>query len=198
MCQFVESIQLKDGHFKRLELHQNRLQKAMTKFYPTEKLIDLAESLGTTIIPTEGLFKCRVFYDSNIRKIEFTPYIRREINSLKIVETDIESHAYKLENRIEFNSAFAQRGDCDDILLVKSGLLTDTSYCNIALYDGKNWFTPRIPLIFGVNRADLINNQILIEMDIKMGDLKDYTQISLFNAMIEFKELVLNVTSIYT
>lgn len=57
MCRFVESIQLKDGEFKRLELHQERIRKAMKDFYPTDKVIDLAEYLNHTSFPVEGIYK---------------------------------------------------------------------------------------------------------------------------------------------
>ena len=87
MCRFVESIQLKDGQFKRLDLHQMRLEKAISKFYPNEKVIDLTESLKNRSFPTKGLFKFRIVYDFVIRNVEFAPYIRREIRSLKLIET---------------------------------------------------------------------------------------------------------------
>ena len=196
MCRFVESIQLKDGEFKRLELHQARLQKAMEDFYPNEKVINLADSLKQASFPTDGLFKCRVVYDSAIRQIEFAPYVRREIHSLRLVETELESFHYKLEDRSGFNVAFAQRGDCDDVLLVKNGFLTDSSYANIALFDCENWYTPRVPLLFGVNRAQLLLEGKLIEKDIKPTELMNFQYISLFNAMIEFEEVKLEISSI--
>ena len=196
MCRFIESIKLQEGVFKRLELHQERVRKAMMDFYPNVKVLDLSEILSNTSFSTEGIYKYRIVYDTELHSLEFTPYIRREIRSLKLVETDMESLPYKLEDRTGYNSAFAQRGDCDDVLLMKNGLLTDTSYCNIALFDGENWFTPRIPLLYGVNRAQLIAQGILIEKDIPVAELKNYRQIALFNAMIEFGEIVLYVDKI--
>ncbi|HEY6915657.1 MAG TPA: aminotransferase class IV, partial [Paludibacter sp.] len=80
---------------------------------------------------------------------------------------------------------------------VKNGLLTDTSYCNIALYDGQNWFTPRVPLLYGVNRAELLLEEKLIEKDIAVEELKSYEKIALFNAMIEFGEVVLDIDKIF-
>ena len=196
MCRFIESIKLQEGVFKRLELHQERVRKAMMDFYPNVKVLDLSEILSNTSFPTKGIYKYRIVYDTELHSLEFTPYIRREIRSLKLVETDMESLPYKLEDRTGYNSAFAQRGDCDDVLLMKNGLLTDTSYCNIALFDGENWFTPRIPLLYGVNRAQLIAQGILTEKDIPVAELKNYRQIALFNAMIEFGEIVLYVDKI--
>lgn len=198
MCRFIESIKLQDGDFKRLELHQARIRKAFEAFYPNEKVFDLAEFLSQSDFPTEkGIFKCRIVYDAEIRQLEFSQYIMRPINSLRLVETEIESLPYKLEDRSLYNEAFAQRNDSDDVLLVKSGLLTDTSYCNIALFNGNNWFTPRIPLLYGVNRAEFLNKGKLIEKDIKVLELRDYQKIALFNAMIEFGELMLEIDKVF-
>jgi 4-amino-4-deoxychorismate lyase len=36
-----------------------------------------------------------------------------------------------------------RRGACDEVLIVKDGCLTDTSYTNIALWDGHRWVLPR-------------------------------------------------------
>lgn len=198
MCRFIESIKLQDGNFKRLELHQARIRKAFKAFYPNEKVFDLAEFLSKSDFPTEkGIFKSRIVYDAEIRQLEFNPYVMRPINSLRLVGTEIESLPYKPEDRSLFNAAFALREDCDDVLFVKNELLTDTSYCNVALFDGNNWFTPRIPLLYGVNRAELLNEGKLAEKDIKLHKLKDYQQIALFNAMIEFGELVLEIDKVF-
>jgi len=197
MCRFIESIQLNNGEFKRLELHQERIRKAMMDYYPTYRIIDLSESLYNTNFPIQGLYKCRVVYDSEIREIEYTSYLRREIHSLRLVETDMESHPYKMENRSELNAAFALRGECDDIILVKNGCLTDTSFTNIAFFDGVKWFTPRIPLIYGVNRAELIEQGVLTEKDISLSGLVNFYRVSLFNAMNEFGTIELDVSSIW-
>ena len=196
MCRFVESIKLKDGVFYRLQLHQQRVNKAFEAFYPTREPIDVVETLFQTVFPQEGVYKCRLVYDSDLQSLDIAPYVRREIRSLKLVETTQESLPYKQEDRTEFNAAFAQRGGCDDVLLVKDGLLTDTSYCNIALYDGENWYTPRTPLLYGVNRMQLLSDGKLMEKDIKASELMNFQYISLFNAMIEFGELQLDVSAI--
>ena len=38
----------------------------------------------------------------------------------------------------------------DEILITRNGLLTDTSIANIALFNGKEWHTPKHPLLKGV------------------------------------------------
>ena len=196
MCRFFESIKLQDGEFNHLNLHQERVKKAMADFYPKLKVIDLAEFLQQTSFPVEGIYKCRLVYDSEIRQVEFVKYVKREIRSLRLVEINIKSLPYKLEDRSEIAAAMVQRGDCDDVLLVKDKLITDTSFSNIAFFDGKKWFTPRIPLIFGVNRSHLLKQGALIEKDITPNDLLNFQRVALFNAMNEFGNIELDISSI--
>lgn len=196
MYRFIESIQLNQGQFKRLDFHQARMNEVRKLFFPSKDSINLTGYLNNTDFPCDGLLKCRIVYDSEIRLVEFIPYSKREIHTLKLVNSDIESYPYKPENRTGYNLAFEQRANCDDVIIVRNGLLTDSSYCNIALFDGNCWVTPRTPLIHGVNRAELLVNKKIQEKDISVDDLKNYTQIALFNAMIEFGEIILETNKI--
>jgi len=196
MCRFVESIKLKDGVFFRLKYHQERVNKTFENYFPDEDPIKIFDSLNQVVLPGEGVFKLRLVYDTDVLSLDFSPYVRREIKSLKLVETAIESSPYKFEDRNAYNSAFENREKCDDVLLVRNGLLTDTSYCNIALFDGEKWITPKEPLIYGTNRAETMVNELIVEDDIKVEDLQKFKKICLFNAMIEFEELVLDIRSI--
>jgi 4-amino-4-deoxychorismate lyase len=197
MCRFIESIKLLDGIFYRLEFHQMRMNICSELFYPDADFIHLQSALTNSHSPQSGLFKCKVTFDSEILKIEYFPYKKRKINSLRIVPTEIESLPYKNEDRKDYNLSFGLRGKYDDVLLVRKGLLTDTSICNIALFDGLSWLTPAKPLIYGVNRASLLEEGKIIEKDIKQDELKNFSKIRLFNAMIEFGEIELKISDIH-
>jgi len=196
MYRFLESIQLNNGEFKRLSYHQARVDYVLKTYFPDKPAISLQEFLSKLNFPIHGLFKCRIVFTNEIQSIEFQPYIMRTIETLKLVEIDLKSTFFKSENREKLNEAFLQKGNCDDVLLVKEDFLTDTSYCNIALYNGENWITPRKPIIYGVNRAELVEKNVIIEGNIKVSDLKDYSSIRLFNAMIEFGDLEIEMKNI--
>lgn len=198
MCQFLETIQLNNGVFQRLALHEIRVQRAVNANFPSNLFsINLKSELFKTEFPTKGFYKCRVIYDTEIKLIEYQAYNTPVIQSLKILPTQILSLPYKLADRINYQAAFAQRGDCDDVILVKDGLLTDTSYCNIALYDGLNWVTPKTPLVFGVNRAQLLAENNIIEKDILLADLYQYSVVSLFNALNEHKSILIPIDKLH-
>ena len=84
----------------------------------------------------------------------------------------------------------------DDVLIVRRGWLTDTSICNIALWNGKQWITPSVPLLAGTKRASLLDRGEMVAGDIRPEDLPGYSRIRLFNAMIEFGEIDLSVDKI--
>ena len=77
-------------------------------------------------------------------------------------------------------------------------MLTDTSIANIALYKEGKWFTPKYPLLKGTRRAGLLAEGI-IEEDIVMADsLHKYEKIRLFNAMISFGEVEMDIKNVFT
>ena len=105
-------------------------------------------------------------------------------------------YTYKSAGREPLNCLFALRGACDDILIVKQGLLTDTSIANIALWDGCEWHTPAQPLLAGTQRRHLLDSGQIKETDIPVASLGNYRHIRLFNALIPFGEVELPVGQI--
>ena len=121
------------------------------------------------------------------------PYQMRMVASLRLGTSDKIDYSYKRTNREGLNELFGRRGNADDILIVKDGYLTDTSIANIALYDGNSWYTPAHPLLRGTKRAELLDNQLIVEKDISWLQLDDYTHIMLFNAMIDWERIIIPV-----
>jgi 4-amino-4-deoxychorismate lyase len=64
--------------------------------------------------------------------------------------------------------------------------VTDTSIANVAFYKDGLWFTPKKPLLEGTTRARLLNAGKIIEKDIGVKELKNYSKVALMNAMIDF------------
>ena len=80
-----------------------------------------------------------------------------------------------------------------DVLIVRNNLLTDTSIANVALEKEGVWYTPRTPLLKGTKRALLLEQGVLTECDIPSDVISSYSHIALFNAMIDFQSLVLEI-----
>ncbi len=190
MSRFLETIKLKDGLFFRLPYHQQRIDKCFAYYFKDCKAPDLASFLHNKDFPKSDLYKCRVLYDEHgFMEPEFVLYHMKDIQTFKIIHTMLEPLFCKPADRKVFEELFALREDADDVLLVRNGLLTDTSFANIACFDGANWVTPRRPIIYGTQRVYLLEEKIIIAKDIQLDDLHQYKKIRLFNAMIEFGEL---------
>ncbi|ALK84376.1 Aminodeoxychorismate lyase [Phocaeicola vulgatus] len=179
-----------------MSYHNERLNNTLHHFWPDCAGIELGEYLKLT--PEMNGMKCRVIYDgSGIKEISYEAYQMRPVHSLQLVYSDDIDYTYKSTDREALNRLFACRGERDDILIVRRGLLTDTSIANIALFDGKDWFTPKLPLLRGTCRTALIDNGIIKEKDIRPEELSSYSFVRLFNAMIKWGALEFSTGTIY-
>lgn len=183
----LESIYLKDGRFRHLELHQKRIDYSRKQALNLENHLELESLFAQHEIPQQGIFKCRILYGIDFDIPEFVVYNHKSINSLKLIEADTLNYSLKFSNRAAINEAFSRRMDCDDVLLVKQGFITDSFYCNIAFSAGGQWFTPDKPLLKGVQRHYLLSQEIIIEQEIRLTDLKNFSSFKLFNAMIDWQ-----------
>jgi 4-amino-4-deoxychorismate lyase len=130
-----------------------------------------------------------VWYRKQIEAIELVPYSIRPVRALQMVHiNDTFLYDHKYADREKLQALFAARTFGDDILLVRNGLLTDTSYANVALFDGSNWYTPLQPLLAGTARARLLHEEYLKEADIHLDDLSAFQQIRLINAMMDWEK----------
>lgn len=195
MCRFLETIQFVHGEHLNLERHQVRVNVTFQHFFPGLTPFLLQEILSSREIPEgDGIYKCRLVYDKQVQQLEYLPYSLPSITSLRLVQTTIEPSLCKSADRTEYNRAFALREECDDVLLIRNGLLTDTSYCNVALGEGTTWVTPLTPLLYGTRRSELLRQMNIVEKDIPAQEIFRYQKIRLFNAMIDFGELEFEIT----
>lgn len=194
MHRFIETIRIEKERLENIEAHQQRLDQTRLAFFPNSKPIDLKQYLSA-----EGHInrtRCRVEYDTEIRSVSYTPYLMRSIKSLRCVEAGELNYRFKKADRRAINTLFDLRGMADDILMVCHNRLTDTSICNIALWDGAKWQTPAEPLLAGTMRKRLLQDGVIRTATIHADELSRYQAIRLFNAMIDFGEIELPVSSI--
>jgi len=187
MCRLVESIKLQNGQLQHVEWHNKRFNEARKDLFGIDDHVDLKQ---VVIVPNtlgDGLYKCRVLYERQIEVIEFQPYTARCVRSLQLLECNDIDYKYKYENRLAFERLMAMKGDADDILIVKDGHVTDTSYSNIVFSDGKKWITPDTWLLNGTQRQHLLSEGIITEANITTSSLKHYKWAKPINAMLDFE-----------
>ena len=197
--QFVATIKIKDGKAQALTYHQDRMERTIRHFFPLFCNASMP-SLERRINPTANMdfYKARVVYgEQGVETVEYAPYSMRNINSLQVVEDDTITYGYKSTDRSRLNALVAQKGNCDEIIIVKHGLLTDTSFTNLAIFDGKHWVSPRHPLLPGTKRAALLDKGMIQKADLTLEDLRNANKVSLFNAMIDFGEIEIAIENVH-
>lgn len=187
MCLLFETIKLENGVFQNLHYHEARMNDARKKLLDSTDNIELEKSLSVPAGCKNGIYKCRVDYDHYIHKTDFTPYKAGKINTLKLVYDDEISYQFKFTDRSCLEE-LKKNTNADDVIIVKKGLITDTSFSNIIFFDGKKWITPSIPLLEGTKRKELLEKEIISEQEIRPADLKYLKKAMLINAMLDFED----------
>ena len=196
MRQFVETIRIEGGKALNLPLHEARMNATRVHFAPHAAPISLQKWLDDAPLSDERI-KARVVYDvDGVCETTFQTYKRREIQWLRMVEDNDISYTFKSTDRHELDHLLALRDGCDEVLIVKNELITDTSFTNVAFFDGHKWLTPAQPLLNGTMRQWLLQRGRLTEAQITPASLASFQRIMLFNAMIGAHELELPITHI--
>ena len=189
MFPLLESLKLKDGIVQNLNYHQSRVNRSMDELFPNAKKIDLMKEISVPDNCKSGIYKVRILYGPTIDKIETEPYVFRSIQSLKVVHHESIDYHLKYTDRRILQELFAQRVNCNDIIIVKNGLVTDSFAANLLFFDGEKWVTPDSPLLKGTKRQFLIDNGIVSEKEIREDIIRSYQKVGLINAMIDFEEM---------
>lgn len=167
--------------------HQTRFDRTRQALWPTAASIQLADYLRLPDwLLAEQVYKCRITYGPTIEKVEFERYQVRPVHTLRLIDASTLNYSYKWANRQALDALFAQRGIADDVVLVRNGLITDSSYANLAFSDGQKWLTPAQPLLEGTHRARLIRQGILHPTLIRIADLHQFRELKLVNALLDW------------
>lgn len=194
MCRYIETIRIEKGRLRNIAYHDRRMNEVRREVWGVDRSVSLETYIDAS--PYEERTRCRVTYGRDVESVEFFPYQMRPVHSLQLVRGGQIEYRRKRADRSELNALFACRGEADDVLIVRGGLLTDTSIANIALGDGTGWYTPASPLLEGTQRACLLDAGMIRPLDIHADDLSRFQKIRLFNAMIDFGEIEIDCSAI--
>ncbi|MDD5051727.1 MAG: aminotransferase class IV [Sulfuricurvum sp.] len=181
----LETLRCENGELLHLSYHQSRLNKSLHTL-EINKEYDLQSLISP---PSTGVYRCRFLYDRSGYSVEFYPYEIKPINSIRLLSNNAIEYPLKYTDRGALDTMYNQRQMCDDVLIVKNGLLTDTTRANIALLIDNKWLTPDTPLLFGTTRERLIQKGFLHPTSLSVKDISKAKKIALLNAMIGFIEV---------
>jgi len=189
MSLLVETIKINDGKIFNIDYHSSRFNRTRKELFNAGPGVDLGNKIIIPSYARKGLYKCRIEYDENIRKIDFLPYEIKKVGSLKLVEAPYLDYRYKYIDRSAINELLKHKNGCDDILMIKDGMVTDTSYANIIVRGDEDiWYTPSGFILRGTKREYLLNHGLIKEADITPAGLKRYLELRLINSMLDIED----------
>ena len=189
MYQFIESIKLKDANIFHLEWHQKRVNESFEAFFPNSPVLILEDLIKDT--PSKGFYKIRIVYDDQQHSKEFIPYSPKQIQSFELIEIGFD-YDFKFEDRREINQ-IKENSSAEEVIFTNKTNILDSSYSNLAFYDGKHWFTPSSYLLNGTTRQRLLAENKIVETSITKNDLNKYTKVSFINALNDLNENILTL-----
>lgn len=184
---FIETIKVTGGQFVNLPLHVERLMRSVREVYG----VGIEPGLSEVRIPEvyrTGTVKCRVTYTDRVEQVDFEFYRPKQVHSLKVIDGVDIDYSRKYADRTGLIALSAQKGKCDEILIACGGMVTDTSYSNIVLFDGETYVTPETCLLNGTKRRLLLEKGKIEERSVSVGDLKYYERLYLINAMLDIED----------
>lgn len=187
MCLFIESICVKAGRIRNIALHQKRFEQTQQAFFDKQSSINLKQLIKRQNPPNSGTYKYRIVYAENIKEIKFIPYQIKTFQTFRVCVEDEVEYAYKSLDR-EIFKRLKSAVQTDEIIMVKNGKVTDTSFSNLVFFDGKDWVTPKSYLLNGVMRQSLLLQAKIKEKEIEFSDIKKFTSFKLINAMMNLEE----------
>ena len=196
---FLETIRIQDGHAHHVADHIDRMRRTALHFGFTAPALpaDL-----DALIPHDlrtGIVRCRIVYDHTLREITFTPYRRRRLERLIAVDAGAMDYAFKYADRSPLARPQIPLTEADELLFVRGGYVTDTSYTNLILRRGDELVTPDTFLLDGTCRRRLLRSAQVRTAQVRLSDLSAYDELLLVNAMMPLDEaLRLPVTSVVT
>jgi 4-amino-4-deoxychorismate lyase len=172
------------------------MNRSMKTLCGQEDYFNLESFLKRLDKPSTGLYKCRITYDEHSKEVEFLPYQFKVIRNLRVVEHDRINYEFKYADRKTIDKLFELRKDCDDIIIVKQGFVTDSSFSNIVFKSGKRWITPWSALLKGTQRQKLLTENKIKEEDVRVEDIRSFQCCKLINALMEFDAPEIDVSNI--
>lgn len=188
-----ETLCIEAGEVKNIVLHQQRYESSLRRFYGKSavkifdilQLIEKTPEFSTALSRPEGqhLIRCRFAYNRTDYELRFFPYQRKIYQTFQTVICDHIDYSLKYENRELLNELLAQRGNCDEIIIIKQGKVTDCSIGNLIFLRGTQWITSDSPLLNGTQRQYLLATGRIRAETLWAEDIAQFDEIRLINAM---------------
>lgn len=194
--ELIETIRVQRGGICLLPLHLERMRNSLEALGQTDspmmRLLTsgrLSQELEHYVQTHHSLYdsptlKLRLTYTHRgVQTCTLSPYNLRTVERLRLWEVSEDlDYSIKRSDRASLELAVQQAGA--EVILVRGGEISDTSYSNLVVHLGGELLTPERPLLRGVMREHLLRSGRIRTARLRPADLQQATEIHLINAMM--------------
>jgi 4-amino-4-deoxychorismate lyase len=196
MSLLLESIRIADGKVGNLAAHQYRVEQSCRQLFLKEVKWRIENIVEPGKLPDAGIHKLRIIYNAEHVEWSISAYTIKPVGTLKLVAADNIEYQHKFADRANLDELYARRTEKDDILIIRDGMVTDTSYANIVFSKKDKWYTPVTCLLNGTMRQYLIKRGVVEAIPITAQDVWNFDQFRLINAMLRMDAPASDVSNI--
>jgi 4-amino-4-deoxychorismate lyase len=189
MSLLFETIRIENGIIQHPEEHEKRMLRSRSALFGSAETVCLQEVIRVPDEFSSGTVRCRIDYGTNVESVKFSRYAARKLGTFQVVISNEIEYPHKYSDRSAIESLLVKKEDADEIIIVKKGLVTDTSFSNLIFFDGRQWVTPAEPLLRGTCRERLIREGSITPTPISLAQLKSFRGFKIINAMIRPEDL---------
>lgn len=195
MYRFLETMLWDGSRIKYLNYHLDRIIHSLEfdskKDFKTAhtRFQEIQDIIHEYAFPLNDSSRVRILYDSDGFEIEVLKFAPSFPGSFKCIEIDPAfDYSFKYANRERLDHAFENRGEADEVILLKNGWVTDTSKANLAFRKNGIWYTPYFPLLAGTTWKRLIRERAILPRPIHIDQVNLFDSLRSFNALHEFQD----------
>ncbi len=173
-------------------LHLRRLSESADYFDYKFDEDQIRRELNEAVTNLHGEYKVRLLLakDGSVT-IDIQPVAPSTTPlKLKLADKNVNSNDvflyHKTTNRLVYEQAYSQRGECDEVLLWnEKRQMTECTFHNIAFEKDGKLYTPPVEcgLLDGTMRQDMLQTGLLTEKIITLEDAQNYDAIYLLNSV---------------
>jgi 4-amino-4-deoxychorismate lyase len=200
MFQLFETINITDNSIINPELHLTRVHRSSSALWGEsaaariENLFSFLEVNDLKWLELISQYKLKIIYDSKNVEYEITKYVRRKIDEVFLIENNEISYPHKFTDRAEFEKmrmgiTKSNPNKNFELLIVKNGLITDSTFSNLVFQKGDLLVTPDDCLLEGTKRSLYLKKGLIRASRIKAEDLNNFESVHFINSMNNLGDL---------
>jgi len=192
MSLLFESIRY-EGGWHHLEYHEARMTKAIQSVFKKRKTFNLRKDISLPKDLGPKKYICRIHYGLDIEDYHFQVYQEHTIKQIRFVVDENIKYPHKYTNRSFLNKHKEACAPFEEAIIINKGLIRDSTWSNVAFWNGTEWHTPTYPLLKGTCRARLLDKGEIISKKLRLEHLEQYSKVSFLSALNNLGECVVDI-----